>query len=152
VSRIQLAVNVSDLEEAIDFYSKFFKSAPAKVRAGYANFAIDDPPLKLVLIENEGTPGSLNHLGVEVFSTDEVTQATQYLSEVGFATRVEESTTCCFAVQDKVWVDGVDGSPWEVYTVLEDAPSTSGIGGDDACCATDRTGISSDSPATTACC
>jgi len=152
VSRIQLAVNVSDLEEAIDFYSKFFKSAPAKVRAGYANFAIDDPPLKLVLIENEGTPGSLNHLGVEVFSTDEVTQATEYLSEVGFATRVEESTTCCFAVQDKVWVDGVDGSPWEVYTVLEDAPSASAIGGDDACCTTERTGTSGDSPATTACC
>jgi predicted enzyme related to lactoylglutathione lyase len=152
VSRIQLAVNVSDLEEAIDFYSKFFKSAPAKVRAGYANFAIDDPPLKLVLIENEGTPGSLNHLGVEVFSTDEVTQATEYLSEVGFATRVEENTTCCFAVQVKVWVDGVDGSPWEVYTVLEDAPNASEIGGDDSCCTTERTGTSSDSPATTACC
>jgi catechol 2,3-dioxygenase-like lactoylglutathione lyase family enzyme len=152
VSRIQLAVNVSDLEEAIDFYSKFFKSAPAKVRAGYANFAIDDPPLKLVLIENEGTPGSLNHLGVEVFSTDEVTRATEYLSEVGFATRVEENTTCCFAVQDKVWVDGVDGSPWEVYTVLEDAPSASAIGGDDSCCTTERTGTSGDSPATTACC
>jgi hypothetical protein len=152
VSRIQLAVNVSNLEEAVDFYSKFFKSAPAKVRAGYANFAIDDPPLKLVLIESEGVPGSLNHLGVEVFSTDEVVRATEYLSNVGFETRVEERTTCCFAVQDKVWVDGVDGSPWEVYTVLEDSASPNRIGGDDTCCATESVGASTDSPATTACC
>jgi catechol 2,3-dioxygenase-like lactoylglutathione lyase family enzyme len=151
VSRIQLAVNVSDLEEAIDFYSKFFKSAPAKVRPGYANFAIDDPPLKLVLIANEGVPGSLNHLGVEVFSADEVADTTEYLSQVGFETRVEESSTCCFAVQDKVWVDGIDGSPWEVYTVLEDAPSPSEIGGDDTCCTAER-GEVSGTPHATACC
>ena len=141
MSRIQLAVNVSDLDEAIDFYSTFFKATPAKVRPGYANFAIDDPPLKLVLIENEGTPGSLNHLGVEVFSSDEVTRASEYLAGAGFATRVEENTTCCFAVQDKVWVDGVDGSPWEVYTVLADSPI--GIEGNGSCCVSDET---------TACC
>jgi hypothetical protein len=140
------------LDEAIDFYSTFFKATPAKVRPGYANFAIDDPPLKLVLIENEGTPGSLNHLGVEVFSSDEVTQASEYLAGAGFATRVEENTTCCFAVQDKVWVDGVDGSPWEVYTVLDDATDSSGIAGDVLCCTTQRSADSSDSPATTACC
>ncbi len=152
MSRIQLAVNVSDLDEAIAFYSKFFKSQPAKVRAGYANFAIDDPPLKLVLIANEGTPGSLNHLGVEVFSTDEVVRATEYLSNVGFETRVEENATCCFAVQDKVWVDGVDGSPWEVYTVLEDSSTADGIGGDGSCCTTQGSGIDGDARAATACC
>jgi len=152
VSRVQLAVNVSDLEEAIDFYSRFFKSTPAKVRAGYANFAIDDPPLKLVLIENGGVPGSLNHLGVEVFSSDEVATATKYLSDVGFATRVEENTTCCFAVQDKVWVDGVDGSPWEVYTVLDDAPSAARLEGDATCCTTEPAAASDDSRGQTACC
>jgi catechol 2,3-dioxygenase-like lactoylglutathione lyase family enzyme len=136
VSRLQLALNVSNLDEAIDFYSKFFKSEPAKVRPGYANFAIDEPPLKLVLIENEGEPGSINHLGVEVFSTGDVVESTKYLSEVGLATHVEENTTCCFAVQDKVWVDGVDGSPWEVYTVLAD--SSTSIEGDGTCCVSDR--------------
>jgi len=132
VSRVQLALNVSNLDQAIEFYSKFFKSEPAKLRPGYANFAIEEPPLKLVLIENEGEPGSLNHLGVEVFSTDEVLQSTKYLSEVGLTARVEENTTCCFALQDKVWVEGVDGSPWEVYTVLADSPTA--IEGDSSCC------------------
>lgn len=152
MSRVQLALNVSDLNEAIEFYSKFFRSEPAKVRAGYANFAIDEPPLKLVLIENGGTPGSINHLGIEVFSTDEVTEATRYLADAGFQTRVEESTTCCFAVQDKVWVDGVDGSPWEVYTVLEDSPSSVVIGGERDCCTSDCTDSSSASIRSTSCC
>jgi catechol 2,3-dioxygenase-like lactoylglutathione lyase family enzyme len=151
MSRIQLAVNVSDLEEAIDFYSRFFNAASAKVRPGYANFAIDDPPLKLVLIESEASPGSLNHLGVEVFSSDEVVRATKYLSDVGFETRVEENSACCFAVQDKVWVDGVDGSPWEVYTVLEDSAIANATNGDDTCCTTERTENASDHQAT-ACC
>lgn len=146
MSRIQLALNVSNLDEAIEFYSKFFKTGPAKVRKGYANFAIEEPPLKLVLMENEGAPGSINHLGIEVFSAGEVTDASEYLSSVGLAVRVEESTTCCFAVQDKVWVDGVDGSPWEVYTVLQDSVTPSGIEGDGLCC------VSSDSNATAACC
>ncbi len=128
MSRIQLALNVSKLDEAIDFYSKLFRTAPAKVRPGYANFAIDEPPLKLVLIEGGGVPGSINHLGVEVFTTAEVRDATKYLSGVGLATDVEEQTTCCFAVQDKVWVDGPDGARWEVYTVLADAPKESSLG------------------------
>jgi predicted enzyme related to lactoylglutathione lyase len=147
VSRIQLALNVSDLDEAIEFYSKFFQTEPAKVREGYANFAVEEPPLKLVLIANGGAPGSINHLGVEVFSTEEVKEASRYLANVGLATRVEESTTCCFAVQDKVWVDGVDGSPWEVYTVLDDSPTANGVAGDDSCCES-----LSDSNVTTACC
>ncbi len=136
MSRIQLALNVSNLEEAVEFYSTFFKTQPAKVRPGYANFAIEEPPLKLVLIENEGSSGSINHLGVEVFSPDEVTAAAGYLSSVGLATRLQESTTCCFAVQDKVWVDGVDGLPWEVYTVIGDSATAKGTKGDDACCFT----------------
>jgi catechol 2,3-dioxygenase-like lactoylglutathione lyase family enzyme len=142
-----LALNVSNLDEAIEFYSKLFGSEPAKVRSGYANFAIEDPPLKLVLIEGGGVPGSINHLGVEVYSADEVSEASNYLSGVGLKTRIEESTTCCFAVQDKVWVDGVDGSPWEVYTVLADSPSAAGITGDDTCCAP-----SSESNGVSACC
>jgi hypothetical protein len=143
MSRVQLALNVSNLNEAIDFYSKFFKSEPAKVRPGYANFAIEEPPLKLVLIQNGGEPGSINHLGVEVFSTNEVVESTKYFSEVGLTPRVEESTTCCFALQDKVWVDGVDGSPWEVYTVLADSPTA--VQGDSSCCLSEQS-------ETTACC
>jgi len=134
MSRLQLALNVSDLEESIAFYSSFFKTAPAKVRPGYANFAVSDPPLKLVLIENPTQAGSINHLGVEVFSVDEVLKATAYLGERGFATEVEEQSTCCFAVQDKVWVDGPDGSRWEVYTVLADAPDAPDLARDETCC------------------
>ncbi len=147
MSRIQLALNVSNLDEAVEFYSKFFKSEPAKVRRGYANFSIEEPPLKLVLIEGGGAPGSINHLGVEVFSAAEVSDSSNYLSRVGLETRIEKSTTCCFAVQDKVWVDGVDDSPWEVYTVLADSPNASGATGDDSCCV-----ASDESNAKTACC
>jgi catechol 2,3-dioxygenase-like lactoylglutathione lyase family enzyme len=140
VSRVQLALNVSNLDEAIEFYSKLFAAEPAKVRRGYANFAIDEPPLKLVLLENEpargeGVAGALNHLGVEVFSTDEVAAATSRLAAEGLSIAVEEQTTCCYAVQDKVWVHDPDGAPWEVYTVLADAPVEDGPAGDGICCA-----------------
>jgi catechol 2,3-dioxygenase-like lactoylglutathione lyase family enzyme len=137
VSRLQLALNVSNLDEAVDFYSKFFKTEPVKLLPGYANFAITEPPLKLVLFENAGEPGTINHLGVEVFTTDEVLDATRYLSEQGFKTDIEEKTTCCFAVQDKVWVDGPDFSRWEVYTVLADASDSSSVAGDQTCCASE---------------
>ena len=122
MSRVQLALNVSNLDEAIAFYSKLFGCAPAKVREGYANFAIAEPPLKLVLMENASEAGTLNHLGVEVESTDEVQAAIGRLQNQGMKTLVEENTTCCFAVQDKVWVDGPDAEKWEIYTVLADAP------------------------------
>lgn len=122
MSRVQLALNVSDLDQAIDFYSKLFGCAPAKVREGYANFAVAEPPLKLVLIENAAEAGTLNHLGVEVESTDQVQTAITRLQGEGMDTLVEENTTCCFAVQDKVWVDGPDAEKWEIYTVLSDAP------------------------------
>jgi catechol 2,3-dioxygenase-like lactoylglutathione lyase family enzyme len=137
VSRVQLALNVSNLDEAIDFYSKFFNAVPAKVRPGYANFAIDEPPLKLVLIENVGNAGSLNHLGVEVFSSADVVDATTHLASVGLSTHTQDETTCCYAVQDKVWVDGVDGVPWEVYTVLADSMTDNGVAGDERCCTPD---------------
>ena len=138
MSRVQLALNVSDLEAAIGFYSKLFDAEPAKIRPGYANFAIAEPPLKLVLIEHEsgrgnGASGALNHLGVEVFSSDEVQRATSRLVARGLDTEVEEQTTCCYAVQDKVWVNDPDGAPWEIYTVLADAPAESGLSGSGCC-------------------
>ncbi len=134
MSRMQLALNVSDLDEAIDFYSTLFNSAPAKVRPGYANFSIEEPPLKLVLIAGAGEPGSINHLGVEVTSTEDVRASAAALAEAGLATEIEEKTTCCYALQDKMWVDGPDGSKWEIYTVLADADASSGIGGNQQCC------------------
>lgn len=139
MSRVQLALNVADLDAAIGFYSKLFDTEPAKVRPGYANFAVAEPPLKLVLIEGPGEPGTLNHLGVEVESTDDVAAATARLSEEGLATATEDQVSCCFAVQDKVWVDAPDGEPWEIYTVLADAEMPAGqlrevAPGDDAMC------------------
>lgn len=118
--RVQLALNVEDLEKAVGFYSKLFDTAPAKVRPGYANFAIAEPPLKLVLIEQAGSGGTLNHLGVEVDSTDQVQAAQVRLSGEGLPTATEDDVACCYARQDKVWVDGPSGEPWEIYTVLDD--------------------------------
>ena len=121
MSRVQLALNVSDLDSAVDFYSKLFGAEPAKRRPGYANFAVAEPPLKLVLIESSGPGGTLNHLGVEVESADEVKAAHARLAGEGLATATEDGVTCCYATQDKVWVDDPDGAPWELYTVLADA-------------------------------
>jgi catechol 2,3-dioxygenase-like lactoylglutathione lyase family enzyme len=126
MSRVQLALNVSDLDKAVGFYSKLFATEPAKLRPGYANFAIAEPPLKLVLIEGGGESGSLNHLGVEVDSTDEVAAANTRLTGEGLSCATEDEVTCCFAVQDKVWVDAPDGEPWEIYTVLADAEMPDG--------------------------
>ncbi len=126
MSRVQLALNVTDLEAAIGFYTNLFGTGPAKVRSGYANFAIADPPLKLVLIEGPSAGGTLNHLGVEVSSTDEVVAAHRRLTAAGLATAIEDEVTCCYAVQDKVWVDGPDSEPWEIYAVLADAEMAAG--------------------------
>jgi catechol 2,3-dioxygenase-like lactoylglutathione lyase family enzyme len=133
MARVQLALNVSDLTSAIDFYSKLFDTPPAKVRPGYANFAVAEPPLKLVLIEKTGATSALNHLGVEVESRDEVAAAHRRLTDHGLGTTVEDQVSCCYAVQDKVWVDSPDGSPWEIYTVLADAESE-GEGDLTTCC------------------
>lgn len=119
MSRVQLALNVPDIDEAIAFYSKLFATEPNKRKPGYANFAIADPPLKLVLFENASADARLNHLGVEVASSDDVWAHQQRLGDEGVDS-ITESGTCCFAKQDKVWVDGPDGA-WEIYTVLEDS-------------------------------
>ena len=118
MSRAQLALNVDDLIEAVTFYSKLFGVEPAKLEPGYANFAIAEPPLKLVLLENPGKGGTINHLGVEVDSSEKVHSEIARLSEEGLFTEEEIGTTCCFASQDKVWVTGPAGEKWEVYTVL----------------------------------
>jgi catechol 2,3-dioxygenase-like lactoylglutathione lyase family enzyme len=124
VSRVQLALNVDDLTESIAFYSKLFGSEPAKVRPGYANFAIAEPPLKLVLIENPGHGGSLNHLGVEVDGAGAVDAEQARLADAGLASVDERDTTCCYARQDKFWVAGApDDERWEIYTVKEDSPT-----------------------------
>ncbi len=125
MSRLQLALNVADLGESITFYSEFFGTGPSKVRDGYANFQIADPPLKLVLFEVPEAAGQLNHLGVEVDSTDEVANWTTRLQAHGHTTDVREQELCCHAVQDKVWVTGAD-QRWEVYTVLGDDPASTG--------------------------
>ncbi|MFE9323194.1 ArsI/CadI family heavy metal resistance metalloenzyme [Nocardia sp. NPDC052278] len=121
MSRIQLALNVDDIDQAVQFYSTLFNAEPAKRKPGYANFAITEPPLKLVLIENPGHGGSLNHLGVEVEASDQVHTEIARLSTAGLFTEEQMATTCCFATQDKVWVTAPDAERWEVYTVLADS-------------------------------
>src|ERR1700694_4817178 len=134
MSRVQLALNVDDLGEAVAFYSKLFNTEPAKLKAGYANFAIAEPPLKLVLLENPGRGGSINHLGVEVESSDKVHAEIGRLSGQGLFTDQEIGTTCCFATQDKVWVTGPAGEKWEVYSVLADGDTFGASPDQRACC------------------
>ena len=135
MSRVQLALRVADLEAAVDFYQRLFATPPAKRRPGYANFAIDQPPLKLVLLEGQpGQPTVMDHLGVEVHTTDQVGQATRRLADQGLATRTEDRVSCCYAVQDKVCVTDPGGARWEVYTVLADAPATTAAEPSTACC------------------
>ncbi|MFC0027907.1 ArsI/CadI family heavy metal resistance metalloenzyme [Micromonospora chaiyaphumensis] len=122
MSRVQLALRVSDLDGSVAFYAKLFGVEPAKRRPGYANFAVENPPLKLVLLEGEaGQPTVMDHLGVEVFDTAEVTAATRRLTDAGLVTLEENDTECCYALQDKVWVRGPGDEPWEVYTVKADS-------------------------------
>lgn len=147
MSRIQLALDVDDLQASITFYSALFGSEPAKVRPGYANFTIAEPPLKLVLIENPGQGGTLNHLGVEVDGVDAVDSTQRRLAEQGLATLDERGTTCCYAKQDKFWVEGTpDGERWEVYTVLADSATFGGATSDVA------TSDGADRPAASGCC
>ena len=153
MSRIQLALNVDDLQASITFYATLFGSEPAKVRPGYANFAIAEPPLKLVLIENPGQGGSLNHLGVEVADVDAVDAEQTRLAEGGLAMRQERGTTCCYAKQDKFWVQGTpNGERWEVYTVLADSAAFGGTSPTETsgCCADG--GADDAVPTASACC
>ena len=152
MSRVQLALRVADLEGSVAFYSRLFGAEPAKRRPGYANFAITEPPLKLVLIE--GTPGEptrMDHLGVEVETTEEVTAATARLAAEGLATVTEEDSACCYAVQDKVWVTGPGQEPWEVYVVKGDA-DTLDRQENSACCTPAAEAGTTAQPAASACC
>jgi catechol 2,3-dioxygenase-like lactoylglutathione lyase family enzyme len=152
MSRVQLALNVDDVDKAVEFYSKLFGTEPAKRRAGYANFAIAEPPLKLVLLENPGQGGTLNHLGVEVVDVDSVDAEQSRLARAGLASIDERGTTCCYAKQDKFWVEGTpDGERWEIYTVLEDSPSFFGVPGDGPQCCTPAAVESSEAAAATCC-
>lgn len=151
MSRVQLALRVADLEGSVAFYSKLFGAEPAKRRPGYANFAITEPPLKLVLLEGTaGEPTRMDHLGVEVASTDEVTAAATRLAEQGLATAEENNTSCCYAVQDKVWVSGPGGEPWEVYTVKADTDTLSKA--ENSICCHPGAQAASDKAAAAACC
>ncbi|MGV9796603.1 ArsI/CadI family heavy metal resistance metalloenzyme [Mycobacterium sp. NPDC003449] len=160
MSRVQLALNVDDLDEAITFYTKLFGTDPAKVKPGYANFAITDPALKLVLLENPGKGGTINHLGVEVESSEKVHAEIARLTGEGLFTDEEIGTTCCFATQDKVWVIGPAGEKWEVYTVLADSETfgtspqhldeSAGDDKDRGCCGS--TAAATDAPARAASC
>ena len=136
MSRVQLAINVPNLNEAVEFYSRLFATSPHKQRPGYANFEIDEPPLKLVLVESDSA-NQLNHLGVEVESTAEVAVARQRLAAAGMATVEEDRVVCCHAEQDKVWVSAPDGVRWEVYTITDDLPEGEKVQKtDEGCCQT----------------
>ena len=158
--RVQLALNVDDLDTAVDFYTRLFGTGPAKRRPGYANFAVAAPPLKLVLLENPGKGGTLNHLGVEVPDTATVHSEIVRLSGEGLFTDQEMGTTCCFATQDKVWVTGPAGERWEVYPVLADSrtfgssPQTrldAGQATAGACCGASAAAGPDGEPATSCC-
>ena len=152
MSRVQLALRVADLEGSIAFYSKLFGAEPAKRRPGYANFAIAEPPLKLVLIEGApGDPTRMDHLGVEVQTTEEVTGAAGRLAAEGLTTVTEEDTACCYAVQDKVWVTGPGGEPWEVYVVKADSDALDKAESS-ACCAPAGAAGAAATAASTTCC
>jgi catechol 2,3-dioxygenase-like lactoylglutathione lyase family enzyme len=137
--RLQLALNVSDLDEAVGFYSRMFGVAPAKTRPGYANFAIAEPPLKLVLFEGQGEPGSINHLGVEVDAATDVTAAEARLTESGLETTGVDDTQCCYAAKTETWITGPDDARWEWYVKTGDTEQFADLvldgAGGGACCA-----------------
>jgi hypothetical protein len=151
-SRLQLALNVDDIGEAVAFYSKLFGTEPAKLRPGYANFAITEPPLKLVLLENPGQGGSLNHLGIEVPDTGTVETEQGRLAQAGLAPAAAGETTCCYAKQDKFWVQGApNGESWEIYTVLADSQTFYAEGHGSECCG-DTNVHTGEPPAAATCC
>lgn len=153
-TRIQLALNVDDIDAAVTFYSALFRTEPAKRRPGYANFAVAEPPLKLVLLENPGAAERLNHLGIEVASTTVVDAEQSRLSEAGLVSVDERGTTCCYAAQDKFWVEGApDGERWEVYTVLADSPTFfAETEAESTCCGSSTSSSSTAEPVAAACC
>jgi catechol 2,3-dioxygenase-like lactoylglutathione lyase family enzyme len=132
--RLQLALNVRNIEEAIAYYAKLFGVQPHKLRPGYANFAIEQPPLKLVLFENPGASERINHLGVEVFEQEEVDAAFERLAPQGLVEAVEHDTTCCYATQNKVWSREPQGLRWEWYLITDDAPESVPVTAEGMCC------------------
>lgn len=145
MSRVQLALNVADLDASIEFYTKLFNTPPAKIREGYANFAIADPPLKLILFTGAGEPGSLNHIGVEVENVEAVAAMITRANDLGMAQEIQEDVSCCFAVQDKTWVKGPEND-WEIYYIKGDAPEM-------ACIVTDASSASAAAvPTQSECC
>ena len=157
MSRVQLALNVPNVDDAVAFYSKLFATEPSKRKPGYANFAITDPPLKLVLFEKADIEGRLNHLGVEVESTDVVDLEHGRLADLGLATVEQRETTCCYAKQDKFWVEGSpSGEQWEIYTVLADSQTFFDESCDSpvACCSTEQAADAPGEPVATgaSCC
>jgi len=141
MARLQLALNVTDLEAAVSFYGDLLDATPHKRRPGYANFEVSDPPLKLVLFQvgegSDAVGGTLNHLGVEVTDSAEVAVASARLQAAGRTVDVREQELCCHAVQDKVWTSGPDGELWEVYVVTDDRlnAATDDTCADDSCAA-----------------
>ena len=157
MSRVQLALNVNDLDEAVGFYTKLFGSGPAKRRPGYANFAVTEPPLKLVLLENPGQGGTLNHLGIEVPGIESVDAEQTRLARAGLVATDKRATTCCYATQDKFWVQGAPGGEsWEIYTVLDDSPTFYGDDtaayGDDTAAAARQAGTGPAGAGSAVCC
>lgn len=151
MARLQLALRVADLQGATDFFTTLLGTEPHKTRPGYANFASDDPALKLVLFEDESATGQIDHLGIEVETTDEVAAATERLSGAGLDVDVRTSELCCHAVQDKVWVQGADGNSWEVYAVTDDQPEAAAADQQASTCCTD-TEVEGDELPVAACC
>lgn len=152
-SRLQLALNVNDIDEAVAFYSKLFGTQPAKRRPGYANFAVAQPSLKLVLLENRGQGGSLNHLGIEVSDTGTVEAEQARLAKAGLTSVDERDTVCCYARQDKFWVQGTpNGESWEIYTVLADSPTFYGDGTPADCCGTGASASEEPTGGANSCC
>lgn len=151
MARLQLALRVADLQGATDFFTTLLGTEPHKTRPGYVNFASDDPALKLVLFEDETATGQIDHLGIEVETTDEVAAATTRLAEAGLDVDVRTKELCCHAVQDKVWVQGADGNGWEVYAITDDAPEGASDQQASNCCV-DTAALADDELPVAACC
>lgn len=152
MARLQLALRVADLEGATHFFTTLLGTEPHKTRPGYVNFASDDPALKLVLFEDETATGQIDHLGIEVETTDEVAAATERLSAAGLDVDVRTSELCCHAVQDKVWVQGADGNGWEVYAITDDGPDAAASDQNASTCCADTASVVQGELPVAACC
>lgn len=120
--KMHVAINVRNLEKSLEFYKKLFNAAPTKVKENYAKFELDQPALHFSLnVRDYDNKGVLNHFGFQVQNTEEVLEAKQRLQEAGLVSFDEMDTTCCYAVQDKIWVSDPEGNPWEVFYTKDDS-------------------------------